>query len=138
MPGTTVPMRPIQRMPTTPARKPERAKADEMMRFAGTPSMRAMVKFVAAARMAMPSVVLRIRKATPASSAMEAAMVMRLRTGVIAPPIETVCEKISGSGTLRGRGEMKRSAAFCSRLEKAKDVISTAVTDLARTGRKAA
>ena len=64
-------------------------------------------------------------------------MVMRLRSGVMAPPIVTVCEKSAGSGTVRGRGEMNSSAAFCSRVEKAKEVISTAVTDFARTGRKA-
>ena len=62
---------------------------------------------------------------------------MRLRSGVITPPISTVCEKSAGSGTTRGRGEMKSSAAFCSKVEKAKEVISTAVTDFARTGRKA-
>ena len=45
--------------------------------------------------------------------------------------------KTSGIGTVRGRGEMNSSAAFCSSVEKAKDVISTAVIDLARTGRNA-
>ena len=65
------------------------------------------------------------------------AMVIRLRAGVTTPPISTVREKISGNGTVRGRGEMKRSAAFCSSVEKAKEVISTAVTVLVRTGRKA-
>ena len=64
-------------------------------------------------------------------------MVMRLRSGVISAADLTVCEKIAGSGTARGRGEMKSSAAFCSSVEKAKEVISTAVTDFARTGRKA-
>ena len=108
-----------------------------MIRFAGTPSMRAMVKLVAAARMAMPSTVNRISSAKRASSTTAAPMVIRLRSGVMTPAISTVCEKISGSGTARGRGEMKSSAAFCSRVEKAKEVISTAVTDFARTGRKA-
>ena len=48
-----------------------------------------------------------------------------------------VSEKISGSGTLRGRGEISSSAAFWSSVENAKEVIKTAVTDFARTGRNA-
>ena len=130
-------MRPIHRMPTTPPRRPLIAKAEEMIRLAGTPSMRAMVKLVAAARIAMPSTVLLIIQANSARRITAAAMVIRLRNGVTAPRIVTVCEKISGSGTGRGRGEMNSRAAFCSSVEKAKEVISTAVTDLARTGRKA-
>ena len=39
--------------------------------------------------------------------------------------------------TTRGRGEMNKRAAFCKSVEKAKEVISTAVTDFARTGRTA-
>ena len=113
------------------------AKAEEMIRLAGTPSIRAMVKLVAAARIAMPSTVRRMRSAKSASSTTAVAMVMTLRSGVMTPPISTVCEKRSGSGTTRGRGEMKSSAAFCSRVEKANEVISTAVTDFARTGRNA-
>ena len=64
-------------------------------------------------------------------------MVSRLRTGVTTPAKLTVRENSSGKGTLRGRGEMKRRAAFWSRVEKAKEVMSTAVTDFARTGRNA-
>ena len=89
------------------------------------------------ARIAMPSTVLLIIQAKSARRITAAAMVMRLRKGVTAPRMVTVWEKISGSGTGRGRGEMNSRAAFCSSVEKAKEVISTAVTDLARTGRKA-
>ena len=51
--------------------------------------------------------------------------------------LDRVGEERRAAARLRGRGEMNRSAAFCSSVEKAKEVISTAVTDLARTGRKA-
>ena len=117
-----------------PASSPLIAKADEMTRLAGTPSIRAMVKFVAAARIAMPRTVRRISQPKSASSTALVAMVMTLRIEVWVPAIATVSPKMSGSGTMRGRGEMKRSAAFCSRVEKAKEVISTAVTDFARPG----
>ena len=137
MPGTTAPMRPIQSSETTPANKPLMAKAAEMMRFAGTPSMRAIVKLVAAARMAIPKTERRMSQEKSTSNTTAAAMVMRLRAGVMTTAMCTVSEKISGRGTLRGRGETKRRAAFWSRVEKAKEMISTAVTDFARTGRKA-
>ena len=61
-------------------------------------------------------------------------IVSTLRTGVTTPAIRIVSEKTSGSGTLRGRGEISSSAAFCSSVENANEVISTAVTDFARTG----
>ena len=87
--------------------------------------------------MAIPSAVYRMSQEKIASMITATAIVMRLRTGVMTPANSTVREKSSGNGTARGLGEMKRSAAFCSRVEKAKDVMRTAVTDLARTGRKA-
>ena len=44
------------------------------------------------------------RRAAPGA----AAMVTRFRAGVMTPAISTVSEKISGNGTLRGRGEMNK------------------------------
>ena len=85
----------------------------------------------------MPSMVRFITIANRVSMTAAAAMVSTLRTGVITPAIWMVSEKMAGRGRLRGRGEMNSRAAFCSSVEKAKEVISTAVTDLARTGRKA-
>ncbi len=61
-------------------------------------------------------------------------MVIRFRMGMITSKISTERVKISGNGTLRARGEMKSRAAFCNSVLNAKDVISTAVTDLVRTG----
>jgi hypothetical protein len=96
-----------------------------------------MRNWVAAARMAMPSTVFFMAQANTTRRRIEATMVMRLRAGTMTPANSTVCEKKSGSGTLRGRGEMNRRAAFCRMVEKANEVMRTAVTDFERTGRNA-
>ncbi len=83
-----------------------------MITFAGTPSIRAMVKCEAAARMAMPKMVFFISSAKIANKTSARPMVRRLRTGTNTPRSTTVSEKISGSGTFLGRGEMNSSAAF--------------------------
>ena len=80
------------------------AKAEEMIRFAGTPSIRAMVKCVAAARIAIPRTVTRISQAKRPSSETATAMVIRFRAGVTTPANSTVRENSSGRGTVRGRG----------------------------------
>ena len=90
IPGRVVPIRPIHSSDTTPASSPETAKEAEMIKFAGTPSIRAMVKWVAAARIAMPSTVARISHEKRASMVTATAMVIRFRAGVTTPAISTV------------------------------------------------
>ena len=62
---------------------------------------------------------------------------MRFRTGVITPRNCTLSDKKLGIGTFFGFAEIKRRAAFCNKVAKAKEVIKTAVTDFSLTGLKA-
>src|SRR6478735_5975500 len=111
IPGVTDAVRPSQNRETMPARRPLMAKAVLMIRFAGTPSIRVMVNLSAAARSAMPRIVLRRTKLNRASMARLTTMASTSRTGTSVPPIAMLSEKRSGSGTTRARGDTNRSAA---------------------------
>src|SRR4030067_645726 len=137
MVGVTEAERAIQKRGTIPAMVPLMAKAVEMTVFAGTPSMRVMVKLSAAARNAIPSTVRRSSSVRSARVTMQVKMVRILRQGTLVPAIMTLVWKICGSVTARARGEMISKAAFCSKVLTAKEVINMAVRDFSRTGRKA-
>ncbi len=64
-------------------------------------------------------------------------MIRMLRHGTLVPAIITLVWKSCGRVTARARGEMISRAAFCSRVLTANEVISMAVRDFSRTGRKA-
>src|SRR3990172_2996048 len=136
MVGVTEAERAIQKMETMPAMMPLMAKAVEMTVLAGTPSMRVMVKLSAAARRGMPSTVRRSNRVSSISVTMQVMMVRILRQGTLVPAIMTLVWKICGKVTARARGEMISRAPFCRMVLTAKEVISMAVSDFSRTGRK--
>ena len=137
MVGVTEAVRPTQNSATTPASRPLMAKAAEMTRLAGTPSRRVMRKLSEAARRAMPSTVRRSSRISRPSRTRLVAMASRLRMGRSWPSTRALMLNSFGRGTPFARGEMMSSAAFCSRVLTAKEVISMAVGECSRTGRKA-
>ena len=75
--------------PMAAASAPDSAKAPMMTRFARTPSIRAMVKFSAAARISSPKRVRRRNEVSPKRMATVARMVMTCKSGMRAPRIST-------------------------------------------------
>ena len=117
-----------------PASAPESANAPMMTRLARTPSMRAIEKFSAAARISRPKRVRRRNSVRPIRMAMVATMVMSWSSGSRAPKISTGCDSTGSSEIDFGRLEKSMSRKYRMTKPSAKDEIIM-VAGLARRNR---
>ena len=135
--GSTEPRAATHRIAAAPARMPDTKNAIAMTRLALMPIRRTTGKLSAAARIAMPSVVLRKHHDSAASSTSVTPIETICTTAMSSDPIETVEVSTSGVGIAFGRAEISVWKRVCRMMLTARLASSSVGTPSPRSGRKA-